>query len=90
MPTSTISFEVESLKTRLRNIWMADDYDRFSRYTEGSARDFASHEISALAGFPSPDSKSLNVHRLVRFYRAGIDVAVGTRPRFIHSQQGAA
>ena len=50
------------------------------------SRDFASHEISALADFPSPDSKSLNFHRLVRFYRAGIDVAVGTRHRVIHSQ----
>jgi SAM-dependent methyltransferase len=40
MSTSAISPEVESLKTRLKNIWMAGDYDRFSRYMEGSARDF--------------------------------------------------
>jgi hypothetical protein len=54
------------------------------------SRDFASHEISALADFPSLDSMPLNLYRLVRFHRAGIDVAVGTRHRVIHSQQGAA
>jgi SAM-dependent methyltransferase len=32
--------EVASVKTRLKNIWMAGDYDRFSRYLESSARDF--------------------------------------------------
>ena len=40
MSTSAITSEVESLKTRLKNIWMAGDYDRFSRYMEGGARDF--------------------------------------------------
>lgn len=35
-----MSPEVESAKTRLKNIWMAGDYDRFSRYIESSARDF--------------------------------------------------
>jgi SAM-dependent methyltransferase len=40
MSTSAIVPDVESLKTRLKNIWMAGDYDRFSRYMEGSARDF--------------------------------------------------
>lgn len=28
------------IKTRLKAIWQAGDYDRFSRYLEGSARDF--------------------------------------------------
>jgi SAM-dependent methyltransferase len=40
MATSTLSPEVENLKTRLKTIWMAGDYDRFSRYLEGGARDF--------------------------------------------------
>jgi SAM-dependent methyltransferase len=40
MSTSAISPEAESVKTRLRHIWMAGDYDRFSRYMESSARDF--------------------------------------------------
>lgn len=40
MSTSAPAPEVASLKTRLKNIWMAGDYDRFSRYMEGSARDF--------------------------------------------------
>jgi ubiquinone/menaquinone biosynthesis C-methylase UbiE len=40
MSASAISPEVESVKTRLKNIWMAGDYDRFSRYIESSARDF--------------------------------------------------
>ena len=40
MTTSAITPEVESLKIRLKKIWMAGDYDRFSRYMEGDARDF--------------------------------------------------
>lgn len=40
MSGSALSPEVESLKSRLKNIWMAGDYDRISRYTEGGARDF--------------------------------------------------
>jgi len=32
--------EIESVKTRLKHIWMAGDYDRFSRYMEGNAREF--------------------------------------------------
>src|SRR5690348_11277472 len=40
MSTNALAPEVERLKTRLRTIWMAGDYDRFSRYMEGSARDF--------------------------------------------------
>lgn len=40
MTASAITPEVESLKTRLKKIWMAGDYDRFSRYMEGDARDF--------------------------------------------------
>jgi hypothetical protein len=31
---------VESMKSRLKHIWMAGDYDRFSRYMETSAREF--------------------------------------------------
>jgi SAM-dependent methyltransferase len=40
MSTNALAPEEERLKTRLRTIWMAGDYDRFSRYMEGSARDF--------------------------------------------------
>lgn len=32
--------EVLNLKNRLKSIWMAGDYDRFSRYMENGARDF--------------------------------------------------
>jgi len=32
--------EIDSLKIRLKAIWTAGDYDRFSRYMEGSAREF--------------------------------------------------
>jgi SAM-dependent methyltransferase len=38
--TSAVPPEVQSLKARLKNIWMAGDYDRFSRYMENGARDF--------------------------------------------------
>ena len=37
---TAISPEFVNLKARLRRTWMAGDYDRFSRYMEGSARDF--------------------------------------------------
>ncbi len=40
MVTNTVAPEIEGLKTRLRAIWTAGDYDRFSRYMEGSAREF--------------------------------------------------
>jgi ubiquinone/menaquinone biosynthesis C-methylase UbiE len=40
MLASAIAPEVESVKTRLENIWMVGDYDRFSRYMEHSAREF--------------------------------------------------
>jgi SAM-dependent methyltransferase len=40
MIPGALSPEIESVKTRLKHIWMAGDYDRFSRYMEGNARDF--------------------------------------------------
>ncbi len=40
MYASAISPDVETVKTRLKNIWMAGAYDRFSRYLESGARDF--------------------------------------------------
>ena len=40
MRASVIAPEVESVKTRLKHIWMVGDYDRFSRYMEHSAREF--------------------------------------------------
>ncbi|NGZ10004.1 MAG: class I SAM-dependent methyltransferase [Nitrospira sp. LK70] len=32
--------EMDSVKARLKSIWTAGDYDRFSRYMEGGAREF--------------------------------------------------
>ena len=40
MTTNTVVPEMDGLKTRLNTIWTAGDYDRFSRYTEGGAREF--------------------------------------------------
>jgi SAM-dependent methyltransferase len=40
MSTVTIAPEIDALKTRLRDTWMAGDYDRFSRYMEQDARVF--------------------------------------------------
>jgi SAM-dependent methyltransferase len=40
MSISALLPEVESLKVHLKNIWMAGDYDRFSRYMESGAREF--------------------------------------------------
>ncbi|QPD04192.1 MAG: Ubiquinone biosynthesis methyltransferase UbiE [Candidatus Nitrospira kreftii] len=39
MTSATIG-EMDSLKARLKSIWTAGDYDRFSRFMEGSAREF--------------------------------------------------
>jgi 2-polyprenyl-3-methyl-5-hydroxy-6-metoxy-1,4-benzoquinol methylase len=38
--TSATVGERDHLKTRLKEIWTAGDYDRFSRYMEGGAREF--------------------------------------------------
>lgn len=40
MAISAIASEVTSVKTRLKHIWMAGDYDRFARYMESGAREF--------------------------------------------------
>jgi ubiquinone/menaquinone biosynthesis C-methylase UbiE len=40
MSTNALAPEMESVKTRLKFIWMAGEYDRFSRYMESGARDF--------------------------------------------------
>ena len=40
MSISALSPEVEKVKTCLKQIWMAGDYDRFSRYLESGAREF--------------------------------------------------
>lgn len=39
MTSATIG-EMNSIKARLKSIWTAGDYDRFSRYMEGGAREF--------------------------------------------------
>ena len=38
---STSTLEIDSLKARLKETWMAGDYDRFSRYMEQGARIFS-------------------------------------------------
>lgn len=40
MSAITVTLEMESVKTRFKNIRMADDSDRFLGYMEGRARDF--------------------------------------------------
>src|SRR3954469_15253925 len=40
MSTTTTVLEIDGLKARLRETWMAGDYDRFSRYMEQGARIF--------------------------------------------------
>jgi ubiquinone/menaquinone biosynthesis C-methylase UbiE len=36
----SVTHEMATLKTGLRAMWMSGDYDRFSRYMEGTAREF--------------------------------------------------
>jgi ubiquinone/menaquinone biosynthesis C-methylase UbiE len=43
MSTITTTAEIDSLKARLKDTWMAGDYDRFSRYMEQGARIFYEH-----------------------------------------------
>lgn len=38
--TSATMGEMDSIKARLKSIWTAGDYDRFSRFMEGGAREF--------------------------------------------------
>ncbi|MGZ9275255.1 MAG: class I SAM-dependent methyltransferase [Nitrospira sp.] len=38
--TSAATAEIDSVKSRLKSIWTAGDYDRFSRFMEGGAREF--------------------------------------------------
>ena len=40
MSTTMIAPEIDGLKARLKETWMAGDYDRFSRYMEQGARIF--------------------------------------------------
>lgn len=40
MTTSTLTTDMDALKQTLQQIWTAGDYDRFSRYLEGGAREF--------------------------------------------------
>jgi len=40
MNTTTATLEMDGLKARLKETWMAGDYDRFSRYMEQAARIF--------------------------------------------------
>jgi ubiquinone/menaquinone biosynthesis C-methylase UbiE len=40
MSTTTNAVEMDRLKIRLKETWMAGDYDRFSRYMEQGARVF--------------------------------------------------
>ncbi|BCA53837.1 Methyltransferase, ubiE family [Nitrospira sp. KM1] len=40
MITDLVVPELDKLKSRLQQTWMAGDYDRFSRYMEGGAREF--------------------------------------------------
>jgi len=40
MSTKTTTPEIDGLKARLKETWMAGDYDRFSRYMEQGARTF--------------------------------------------------
>ena len=40
MTTTTTASEIDGLKARLKDMWVAGDYDRFSRYMEQGARAF--------------------------------------------------
>ena len=52
MSTTTTALEIDELKTRLKETWMAGDYDRFSRYMEQGARIFY-EQIDVPPGMPA-------------------------------------
>jgi len=52
MSTTTTAVEIDGLKTRLKETWMAGDYDRFSRYMEQGARIFY-EQLDIPAGMPA-------------------------------------
>ena len=54
MVPSAQSPEHESVKTRLKNFWMAGDHERVSREMEGSGRDFY-ERLNVAAGCQIPD-----------------------------------
>ena len=53
MSTTTTVVEMDGLKTRLKETWMAGDYDRFSRYMEQGARIF--YEQLDIPAMPAAD-----------------------------------
>jgi len=57
MSGSAIALEVERVKTRLKDIWMSDDYDRLSYHTKGTARDFYERRQSC-GRSPPPQSEA--------------------------------
>ena len=52
MSTTTTTSEIDGLKARLKETWMAGDYDRFSRYMEQGARIFY-EQLDVPAGMPT-------------------------------------
>jgi hypothetical protein len=63
MITTTTAMKIDSLKTRLKETWMAGDYDRFSRYMEQGARIFY-EQLDIPAGCQSLWSSPQNISRL--------------------------
>ena len=57
MSTITITPEVNDLKARLKDTWMAGDYDRFSRYMEQGARIFY-EQLDVPAGYYGPTNRA--------------------------------
>ena len=53
MSTTTTAVEIDGLKTRLKETWMAGNYDRFSRYM--SRRTIVPREVDRrqITGYPS-------------------------------------
>src|SRR5499427_2060678 len=87
MGTTTTVLEINGLKTRLKETWMAGDYDRFSRYMEQGARIFY-EQLDIPAGCQLLDVACGSGQLALWAARDGVNVTgVDIAPNLVHRAQ---
>jgi len=87
MSTTAIAPEIDRLKSRLRETWMAGDYDRFSRYMEQDARIFY-EQLDIAAGSQLLDVACGSGQVALWAARDGVDVTgVDIAPNLVQRAQ---
>jgi SAM-dependent methyltransferase len=90
MSTATTAPEINGLKSRLRETWMAGDYDRFSRYMEDGARVFY-EQLDIPAGCTLLDVACGSGQVAILAARDGVDVTgVDIAPNLVQRAQARA